>query len=80
MKLIKEYPEFHQQGIISIENKDMILSRENDFTEMVHGDFGIQIARDGRVWVCINGMAFIRFKPEVKENGRKSKTRRTKAN
>lgn len=28
-------------------------------------DFGIQIATDGRVWVCINGIAFLRFKPEA---------------
>lgn len=52
---VKEYPETHQQGIISIEN------------EMPHGaikgDIGIQIATDGRIWVCINGVAFIRFKP-----------------
>lgn len=32
-------------------------------------DLGIQIGFDGRVWVCINGIAFIRFKPKFnKEN------------
>ena len=30
------------------------------------GDFGIQIAKDGRVWICIDGVAFIRFKPLLK--------------
>jgi len=53
---VKEYRLTHQQGQMSIEdafpkgtNKDC--------------DFGIQIARDGRVWICVNGKAFIRFKP-----------------
>lgn len=55
---MKEYPEIHQKGIISIENTDMI-PYKNTFV----GDFGIQIAEDGRIWVCINGIAFIRFKP-----------------
>ena len=26
-------------------------------------DFGIQIEKDGRIWICVNGAAFIRFKP-----------------
>ena len=26
-------------------------------------DLGIQIEKDGRIWICINGAAFIRFKP-----------------
>lgn len=64
-KKVKEYPETHQQGIISIEN------------EMPHGsikgDIGIQIATDGRIWVCINGIGFIRFRPLItdkeKNNG-----------
>uniref|UniRef100_A0A6M3JLY9 Uncharacterized protein n=1 Tax=viral metagenome TaxID=1070528 RepID=A0A6M3JLY9_9ZZZZ len=63
---MKEYQETHQQGIISIENKSEILNREIDFTEMIKGDFGIQIAKDGRVWICINGIAFICFRPFMK--------------
>jgi len=53
---VKEYKETHQKGVIT---------KENDFVFPIEGDFGIQIARDGRVWVCINGVAFIRFKPSV---------------
>ena len=53
---MKEYKETHQKGVIT---------KENDFVFPIEGDFGIQIARDGRVWVCINGVAFIRFKPSV---------------
>jgi hypothetical protein len=52
---MKEYPETHQTGLISIEN----IPEEKALT----GDLGIQIAKDGRIWVCINGIAFIRFKP-----------------
>ena len=63
---MKELKETHQQGYISLENleivRKMLLSSRR-------GDFGIQIAKDGRVWVCINGVAFIRFKPEVLPRG-----------
>ena len=57
--MAKEYPATHQQGIISIENMPEGL--------VIEGDLGIQIARDGRVWVCINGVAFLRFKPMPKD-------------
>ena len=56
---MKKYDEVHQQGYISVENKDMILDRECDFTQTIEGDIGIQIANDGRIWVCIDGIAFI---------------------
>ena len=55
---MKDYPETHQQGIISLEN----IPKER----MIKGDIGIQIAKDGRIWVCIDGIAFIRFKPNLK--------------
>ena len=32
---------------------------------MLEGDLGIRIAEDGRVWICINGVSFIRFKPSL---------------
>ena len=54
---MKEYKETHQQGIISVENSGLL---KDGYKK---GDFGIQIATDGRVWVCIDGIAFIRFKP-----------------
>jgi len=55
---MKEYSETHQQGIISIENMPEKM--------VFKGDFGVQIANDGRVWICINGVAFIRFKPSIR--------------
>ena len=64
---MKEYSETHQQGHISIENVPLGL-RTFDWSTghgYMQGDFGIQIAKDGRVWVCIDGVAFLRFKPKL---------------
>ena len=58
----RAFPETHRQGRVSLENLDFI--KEMDLQD---ADFGIQICIDGRVWVCINGIAFIRFKPAIKE-------------
>jgi len=58
---MKEYPEKHQYGIISLENVPV--------ERMIEGDLGVQIAEDGRVWVCINGAAFIRFHPKRERRG-----------
>ena len=55
---IKEYPETHQKGYISIEN---IPDKG-----LIKGDLGIQVASDGRVWICIDGAAFLRFRPALK--------------
>ena len=49
-----EQEEVHTQGFLTI---------EKDFKSNLNCDFGIQIAKDGRVWICIDGVAFIRFKP-----------------
>jgi len=54
---MKAVPETHQHGYISIENREQLLG-------ITHGDFGIQIAPDGRVWICFNGISVLRFKPE----------------
>ena len=56
---MKSYAETHQQGHLSIEQE---LPRG-----MKNCDFGIQIAKDGRIWICIDGVAYLRFKPEVKK-------------
>ena len=56
---MRELKETHQSGTVSLENvpDELVNSR------YMRGDFGIQIAEDGRVWICINGIAFIRFSP-----------------
>ena len=69
---MKELFETHQQGLLTIENKDLIIDRAEDFAETISTDFGIQIAKDGRIWICINGIAFLRFKPIKKSKGDKS--------
>ncbi len=56
---MKSYPETHQEGFMSIEQDLKKLSKIVDF--------GIQIAEDGRIWICINGQLAIRFSPLVKK-------------
>lgn len=53
--MVDPYPELHQKGLITIE--------QNLDSGGKIGDFGIQVADDGRVWVCVDGQALIRFKP-----------------
>ena len=53
---MKELKETQQHGFMSIEQLEI----DSQFC-----DFGIQIAKDGRIWICVNGVAFIRFKPNV---------------
>uniref|UniRef100_A0A6M3ITI6 Uncharacterized protein n=1 Tax=viral metagenome TaxID=1070528 RepID=A0A6M3ITI6_9ZZZZ len=55
MRKMKEYPESHTTGHITIESIP---------NTPCHSDLGIQIAKDGRVWICIDGMAFLRFTPD----------------
>jgi hypothetical protein len=55
-----EIPETHQQGHLSIENLDMIMSMGFNLQQCY---VGLQVAKDGRIWVCVNGVAFLRFKP-----------------
>jgi len=58
---VKPYPETHQRGFITLENMPA------EFP--IECDLGIMISEDGRVWLCINGLAFIRFMPCKEEKG-----------
>lgn len=51
-------PETHQQGVLSIENLDFVQAA--DTTDC---DVGVQLHDDGRIWICVDGVAFLRFKP-----------------
>lgn len=62
---MKEVPETHVKGAMEVCNRDII--NQLDWENV---DFGLQVAWDGRVWVCINGIAFIRFKPTAKERSK----------
>lgn len=55
---MQEVPEFHQQGHLSIENLEFVL-RDG----LGNCDVGLQVADDGRIWLCVNSVAFLRFKP-----------------
>lgn len=57
--MVEPYPVLHQDGVLSVE---MELPKGVNL-----GDVGIQIARDGRIWLCYNGQAYIRFKPLTKK-------------
>lgn len=56
-KTFKKYQEQHSEGFVSIESLPDLGAKS---------DLGIQISEDGKVWICINGVAFLRFKPEAK--------------
>ena len=51
-------PETHMLGYLSIE-KPITKS-------MINCDLGIQVAKDGRIWICVEGIAFIRFNPNIR--------------
>lgn len=69
---MKEYPEVHQQGTILLHNISMCFPEGiTSDSAMTQGDLGIQVAKDGRIWVCINGIAFVRFSPH--KNGKMGK-------
>ena len=52
---MREYPEQHDQGIITLENIP-----EKPF---IKGDLGIQVSPSGKVWICIDGVCLLRFAP-----------------
>ena len=56
MKL-PEMPATFAHGLISIESE----------FKSGEGLLGIQTSEDGRIWICINGVAFLRFKPSRRE-------------
>jgi hypothetical protein len=57
---VTEFGPMYQHGSVYTENLDLI--QRLDLTDC---EFGIQVGWDGRVWVCINGIAWIRFKPSL---------------
>ena len=58
--------ERNDYGIISIEN--LPIDENKDVIRAMKGTLGIKIAKDGRIWICIEGVSFIRFKPLAKED------------
>ena len=56
-------PEVHCKGMVIVENLDMIKEMTSTLDSLRNTDLGIQISDDGRVWICVNGVALLRFKP-----------------
>ena len=56
---IQGFGPLYQEGHLSIEHALPFESGGTDCT------FGVQVAPDGRVWLCIDGVSWARFKPTV---------------
>ncbi|ASZ74594.1 hypothetical protein KHO57_gp019 [Mycobacterium phage Phabba] len=58
--------EFHQEGSLGISNLEEVLYELNLHAESGEQvDVGLQVSHEGRIWLCVNGMALIRFKPNM---------------
>jgi hypothetical protein len=62
----KSYDETHFQGRISFEQDVKMGVKE--------GDIGVQISRDGKIWICIDGQALIRFMPKSRYTSKQEGT------
>jgi len=56
-----DIPETHREGYLSVENLEKIQAMN-----LQDCDLGFQVSYEGRVWICVNGVAFLRFKPTKK--------------
>jgi hypothetical protein len=52
----------YQQGLVSLD----VGTLEQLGADLTDCTFGVDIHPDGRVWVCVNGATFLRFKPNGK--------------
>jgi len=48
----------HEKGLLTIDNPEV----KGDICSL-----SVKIAVDGRIWICVNGQSFIRFKPLKEE-------------
>ena len=53
------YGPLYQEGRLSIESADVI-----ERLDLQNCLVGVQVSDDGRVWICVNGLSFLRFKPD----------------
>ena len=66
MKILKHYRTFHQKGTLSIEQE---LQKG-----IHHCDLGIAFDSQGKIWLCMDNKAIMRFQPF---KSKKRPTRRT---
>jgi len=55
---MQEVPVVYQKGMLEITPKEQLLT-----PDLSCCDVGVQIAKDGRIWLCVNGQVLSRFKP-----------------
>lgn len=60
---IELFPGMLKQRVLGIDNIPEGLKIDEPYKCSIN----IKVARDGRIWMCINGIAFIRFKPLAPE-------------
>jgi hypothetical protein len=60
---MKDIPEVHQTGTLTLENFGAIFPHGPSMLRKV--DVGLQMSKDGRIWLCVNGTALIRFTPHL---------------
>lgn len=59
MKRVEDLTEFCLKGHVEI--------TLDDNSRTLCGLVGLKVVEDGRIWICIDGQALIRFKPLPKE-------------
>jgi hypothetical protein len=68
---MREVPETHQRGLLSLENLDQVIpfidTTKQGTVYFIDTDVGLMTSEDGRIWICINGLAFLRFKPGLRK-------------
>jgi streptogramin lyase len=57
---VEAYGPVYQRGLATLD----VGTLEQLGVDLTKCVFGIQVHEDGRVWVCVNGATFLRFKPE----------------
>jgi hypothetical protein len=53
----------YQQGQANVDLESLAQSVGGDTSKFQDCQFGVQVEKDGRVWICINGVTWLRFKP-----------------
>jgi hypothetical protein len=53
----------YRKGMVSFDMESLNFAIDGDSTRLQDCTFGVQVHHDGRVWVCVNAVTFLRFKP-----------------
>ena len=58
-------PQYHQ-GMATVDLESLNFAIGGDTSKLQDCVLGVQVHSDGRVWVCINSVTWLRFKPNGK--------------